>query len=57
MLKWKGLAGLSLLTIAGTGYHQYHNNHSFRSICNLVYAGAHMTYIYKFTQHAIEEKN
>jgi hypothetical protein len=49
MFKWKGLLGLSLLGLTAGGYHQYHYNNSFRSLCNLAYAGAHMAYIYKYS--------
>jgi predicted unusual protein kinase regulating ubiquinone biosynthesis (AarF/ABC1/UbiB family) len=58
MLKWKSLLGLSALGLgAGGAYYEYRNNNSFRSVCNLVYAGANMAYIYKFTNGSSEDKN
>ena len=41
------IATLGAFTLAGVGYHQYHYNHSFKSVCNLVYAGTRMALIYK----------
>lgn len=53
MLRWKGILALSATALAGTGYYQYHHSHSFRSVCNLVYAGSHMAYIYKYSSAPI----
>ena len=57
MLKLKGLLGLSLLGLAAGGYYQYQSNNSFRSLCNLAYAGAHMAYIYKYSTDSGQAKN
>lgn len=54
MLGWKSLLGLSLIGLGTSGYYQYHNDNSFRSVCNLCYAGANMAYIYKFTNDPTE---
>jgi len=39
------------------GYYEYENNNSFRSVCNLVYGGANMAIIYKYTDDPISIKN
>lgn len=48
---------LSALVLTGAGYHQYHNNHSFKAVCNLAYAGSRMALIYKYGQEALSEKH
>jgi hypothetical protein len=48
MGKWTKALGLTLAGLGYTGYYQYHESHAFRSVCNLVYAGANMAYIYKY---------
>jgi nitrate reductase alpha subunit len=50
MFRWRNIFGLSFIGLGSGGYYWYHNDNSFRSVCNLVYAGANMAYIYKFTQ-------
>lgn len=57
MLKWKGILGLSFFGLTVAGYYNYHHNHSFRSLCNLAYAGVNMAYIYKYTKAKIHTKN
>ena len=57
MLIWKGLLGLSLSALTYGGYYQYQHSHSFRSVCNLIYAGSHMAYIYKFSSYPISQKH
>jgi predicted unusual protein kinase regulating ubiquinone biosynthesis (AarF/ABC1/UbiB family) len=52
---WKFLGSSCLLM--GIGAYQYENNHSFRSVCNLGYAGVRMAYIYKYTNLTIHQKN
>jgi predicted unusual protein kinase regulating ubiquinone biosynthesis (AarF/ABC1/UbiB family) len=51
------LAALASLTLAGVGYHQYHNNHSFKAVCNLAYAGTRMALIYKYAHDSIEDRH
>ena len=51
----KKLSAVALVSGMFYGYHQSSN--SFRSICNLTYAGAHIAYIYKFTSEPIQTKN
>lgn len=46
----KKIFAVSLLGAGASGYYQYRNDHSFRSVCNLVYAGANMAWIYKFNK-------
>ena len=50
----KSITALSLLGLTAGTYHQYQYNHSFRSVCNLVYAGTNMAYIYKYHSQSIE---
>ena len=53
---WKpAIIASSLLALSTTYCYQY--NHSFRSVCNLTYAGAQMAAIYKFSHSSIEHKN
>lgn len=57
MLKWKGILGLSFLGLTAAGFYHYQHNHSFRSLCNLAYAGANMACIYKYSRGTMHEKN
>lgn len=57
MLKKKTLFGLSLLGLGTYSYYKYTTDNSFRSVCSLVYAGANMARVYKFTDDPIEVKN
>lgn len=54
MLKWKGLLGVALFGTTSTAYYQYHHNNSFRSLCNLGYAGINMALVYKYSHDPIE---
>jgi predicted unusual protein kinase regulating ubiquinone biosynthesis (AarF/ABC1/UbiB family) len=56
-MKWSRILGVSLLGATGVGAYQYQHNHSFNSLCNLAYAGAHMAAIYKYSSDPIEHKN
>lgn len=49
--------GLLAVGVGCGGYYGYNHNNSLRSLCNLAYAGAHMTYIYKFTSDSSSVKN
>lgn len=51
------IATLGLASLTGIGYYQYHHDHSFKSICNLVYAGTQMTLIYKYGQQSLSNKH
>jgi hypothetical protein len=52
MLKVKNILGVSLLGISLGAYYQYNNSNAFRSLCHLTYAGACMTYIYKYSSQS-----
>ena len=53
------MLGLSCtaLTAGGGAYYQFQHSHSFRSVCNLIYAGANMAYIYKYSPSLIGQKH
>ena len=53
MGKWSKAAGLTVGMIGYGGYWQYEENHAFRSVCNVLYAGANMAYIYKGTSECM----
>jgi hypothetical protein len=55
MRRWKSLLGLSLLGLGSAyGFYSYQNDNSFRSVCNLAYAGVNMACIYKLTSGTSE---
>ena len=47
MGRWRRATALSLAGIVLVGSYQYEQSHTFRSVCNLGYAGLQMTRIYK----------
>lgn len=54
MLKVK-ILGFTILGVGlcSTGYYKYQHDNSIRSVCNLIYAGTNMAYIYKFSKDPI----
>jgi len=58
LLKYTTIASIATgIATAGLGYQQYEYNHSFKAVCNLVYAGTRMALIYKFSEDTIESKH